>query len=90
MQRKTFKSRLFKKNIKADELDYWKFLYSEILFRLNQITDLNCPCGECMTERIWLKHLLTKMEEENHIPQNRKASKLTGIGDCGRTLGPVA
>jgi len=30
------------------------------------------------------------MEEENYIPPYPKKNKLTGIGDCGRRLGPVA
>ncbi|MFC2119821.1 hypothetical protein ACFLQ4_01995 [Bacteroidota bacterium] len=90
MYRKDFKSRLFKKKIKADDKDYWFFLYAEVLYRLNQLDDLKCPCGHCFSEKLHLEHLIKQMEEDHHIQSNPKASKLTGKGDCGRRLGPVA
>ena len=90
MQRKQFKSRLFKKIIKIDDLDYWLYLYAESFYRLKQLTDLKCPCGFCFSEKIRLEHLIRQMEEENHIVANPKANKLSGRGDCGRRLGPVA
>ena len=90
MQRKEFKSRLFKKTIKIDDLDYWSYLYAESLYRLKQLEDLKCSCGFCFAEKVRLEHLIQQMEEENHIPTNPKANKLTGRGDCGRRLGPVA
>ena len=34
MQRKDFKSRLFKKKLEADDLDYWFYLYADALYRL--------------------------------------------------------
>ena len=90
MQRKNFNSRLFKKNIKIDDLDYWNYLYAESLFRLKQLDDLRCACGFCFAERIRLQHLINQMEDENYIPPSPKANKLSGKGDCGRRLGPVA
>ena len=90
MQRKDFKSRLFKKNIKSDDLDYWFYLYAETLYRLKLITELNCPCSECWVEKTKLNHLLDQIEEEGHIPPIKRKSKMTGKGDCGRRLGPVA
>ena len=90
MQRKDFKSRLFKKNIKADNLDYLSYLYAESLYRLKLNIELNCPCSECWVEKIKLNHLLDQIEEEGHIPPIRKKNKMTGKGDCGRRLGPVA
>jgi len=30
------------------------------------------------------------MEDEDHVRANPKANKLSGKGDCGRRLGPVA
>ncbi len=90
MQRKNFKSRLFKKNIKADDLDYWFYLYAESLCRLKLNTALNCPCSECWVEKTKLNHLLDQIEEEGHIPPIKRKSKMTGKGDCGRRLGPVA
>ena len=90
MQRKSFKSRLFKKNIKSDDLDYWFYLYAESLYRLKLNIELNCPCSECWVEKTKLNHLLDEIEEEGHILPIRKKNKWTGKGDCGRRLGPVA
>ena len=90
MQRKEFRSRLFKKKIKSVEIDYWFFLYAEILYRLKQLYDLKCPCGHCFSEKLHLEHLIYQIEEDQHIQSNPKANKLTGKGDCGRRLGPVA
>jgi hypothetical protein len=90
MERKEFKSRLFRKKIKADEKDYWFFLYAEILHRLKQLDDLKCPCSYCFSEKLRLEHLFQQIEDEGHILPNRKANKFTGEGDCGRRLGPVA
>jgi len=90
MQRKKFKSRLFKKTIKIEDLDYWNYLYAESLYRIRQLDDLKCSCGHCFGEKVRLEHLINTMEEENHIPPSPKANKLSGRGDCGRRLGPVA
>ncbi len=90
MQRKDFKSRLFKKNIKAEDLDFWFYLYAESLYRLQLNTELNCPCSECWVEKTKLNHILDQIEEEGHIPPIKRKNKWTGKGDCGRTLGPVA
>ena len=90
MQRKDFKSRLFRKNIKSDDLDYWFYLYAEALYGLKLITELNCPCSECWVDKTKLNHILDQIEEEGHIPPISKKSKMTGKGDCGRKLDPVA
>ncbi len=90
MQRKDFKSRLFKKTIRSDDLDYWFYLYSESLYRLKLNTELNCPCSGCWVEKTKLNHFVDQIEEEDHIPPIRKKNKITGKGDCGRRLGPVA
>jgi len=90
MQRKEFKSRLFKKKIKASETDYWFFLYAEALYRLKQLDDLNCTCCYCFSTKLKMINLLRQVEEDGHIDLIPKANKLTGRGDCGRRLGPVA
>ena len=90
MQQKDFKSRLFRKIIKTDDLAYWSYLYAESLYRLKLITELNCPCSECWVEKTKLNHLLDQIEEAGHISSIRRKSKMTGKGDCGRRLGPVA
>jgi hypothetical protein len=90
MIRKEFKSRLFKKTIKIEDLEYWSYLYAESLYRIRQLNDLKCFCGFCFGEKVRIEHLIQQMEEENHIPTNPKANKISGRGDCGRRLGPVA
>ena len=90
MQRKDFKSRLFRKNIKSDDLNYWFYLYAEALYRLKLNTELNCPCSDCWVEKTKLNHLLEQIEEAGHISLIKRKSKMTGKGDCGRRLGPVA
>jgi hypothetical protein len=90
MQRKDFKSRLFNKTIKSDDLDYWAYLYAETLYRLKLNSELNCPCSECWVEKTRYNHILDQIEEENHIPPIKRKNKITGKGDCGRRLGPVA
>ena len=90
MQRKDFKSRLFKKNIRSEDLDYWFYLYAESLYRLKLNTELNCTCSHCFSEKLKMQNLLSHIEEEGHIPPILKKSKMTGRGDCGRRLGPVA
>jgi hypothetical protein len=90
MQRKNFKSRLFSKKIKSDDLDYWYYLYADALYRLKLNTELNCPFSECWVEKTKLNHLLDEIEEAGQIPPIRKKNNWTGKGDCGRRLGPVA
>jgi len=90
MQRKDFKSRLFSKKIKSDDLNYWYYLYADALYRLKLNTELNCLCSDCLVEKTKLNNLLDKIEEEGHIPPIPKKNKMTGKGDCGRRLGPVA
>ena len=90
IRRKNFKSYLFKKTIKAEDLDFWFYLYPEALYRLKLNVELNYPCSECWVEKTKLIHLLDQIEEAGHIPAIKRKSKLTGKGDCGRKLGPVA
>ena len=90
MQRKDFKSKLFKKKIKSEEMDYWLYLYAEILLRLKKHDYLKCTCSYCISDKLKLEHLLHQIEDAGHIPPNPKANKFTGKGDCGRRLDPVA
>jgi len=60
MERKEFKSKLFSKKIEADDKDYWFYLYADVLYRLKQLTDLNCSCGSCFQIKSTLKIYLIK------------------------------
>ena len=75
MQKKDFKSRLFKKNIKSNGLNYWFYLYAESLYRLKLNTELNCTCSYCFSEKLKMINLLSQIEEEGHIPPIPKKIK---------------
>ena len=90
MQRKDFKSRLFKKNIKSEYLDYWFYLYAESLYRLKLLDELNCTCSHCFSEKLKMQHILNQIEDDGLILPIPKKNKMSGKGDCGRRLGPVA
>ncbi|QQS34791.1 MAG: hypothetical protein IPM56_11015 [Ignavibacteriales bacterium] len=87
MERKQFRSRLFKRKIEPENVDYWYLLYAEVLFRMNEMDDYNCPCSFCRQERTHLKYMLFKLVKDGHIKPNRKPN-FTGYGDCGRRLNP--
>lgn len=88
MDKKDFKSRLFNKKILTDDQDYWKLLLAEVLFRLQEIEQLNCPCNICLTEKIHLKQLINNMVKDFHIMRFRQPG-FTGVGDCERTSEPL-
>jgi hypothetical protein len=90
MQRESFNSRLFRKNIKSDDLDYWFYLCAESLYRLKLNNELNCTCSQCISEKLKLNNILDRIEGEGYIPPIPKKNKWTGKGDCVRRLGPVA
>ena len=90
MQRKSFKSRLFNKTIRSDDLNYWFYLFAESLYRLKLNEELNCTCSHCFSEKLKLEHLLKEIEEDGCVPPIARKNKWTGKGDCGRRLGPVA
>jgi hypothetical protein len=84
MEKKPFKSRLFNRIIQINDNDYWVYLYSDILFRLKQIEELNCSCGRCFQDKINFNFLIKEMIKDNHIKENPKPVNFTGKGDCGR------
>ena len=86
MEKKAFHSQLFRRKIEVSEPDYWMYLYAEALYRLKQLEDLNCPCGNCFGDKIKTKHLLKQMEIDRHIPENKHPTNFTGIGNCGKGL----
>ncbi len=90
MERKEFKSKLFNKKIKTDNLDYWFFLYAEVLYRLKQMSDLNCTCSSCFSDKVHFENLLDKMVNDQHMAKHPKAYPISGQGDCGRRLKPIA
>ena len=84
MKKKLFKSRLFNKSILENDKDYWLYLYADILFRLKQLQELNCPCVNCFHDKMKLTHLIRDLINDNHIKENLKPTNFTGKGDCGR------
>jgi hypothetical protein len=90
MERKTFYYRMFKRKIKTYNVDYWTFLYAEILFRLKALEELKCPCRSCFSDKVKLQHLLEQHIEAGHIDKIKSPANFTGVGDCGRRLKPRA
>ena len=54
------------------------------------LNDLNCICTSCFVEKLKYQNLLEKIIADGHLKPHPKARDLTGKGDCGRRLGPVA
>jgi hypothetical protein len=90
MNRKAFRTKLFKRTVNPDNSDYWQLLYAEVLYRLKELEDLKCPCSFCFKDRVYLKNSLDRMVNEGYIPENKKPDNFTGKGDCGRRMGPAA
>jgi len=84
MEIKPFKSRLFNRSIPANDKDYWIYLYADIIFRLKQLEELNCPCGTCFDDKRHFNFIIKEMIKANHIKENPKPINFTGKGDCGR------
>ena len=86
MEIKPFKSRLFNRSILANDKDYWIYLYADILFRLKQLEELNCPCGKCYRDNLHYDFLIKEMIKANHIKENPKPINFTGKGNCNRAI----
>lgn len=89
MERKTFYSRVFKKKINTDNVEYWNFLFAELLFRLKSLKELNCPCGSCFSDKIKLDYLIDQLIEKGHADKFKRPTNFTGCGDCGRKINPI-
>jgi hypothetical protein len=70
MERKDFKSVLFSRKIKADDLDYWFYLYADLLYRLKKLKDLNCPCTFCWKDKVHYEQLLDLIITDGHIKKH--------------------
>jgi len=51
MPRKSFFSRLFKKQINTDDSEYEKLVYAEALYKYFEITNKHCDCWECKQKK---------------------------------------
>ena len=90
MERKTFYSRIFKKKINPDNIEYWNFLLAEILYRLKSVEKLNCPCGSCFSDKIKLENLIDKLINDGHVDKFKVPTSFTKEGDCGRKINPIS
>ena len=86
MEKKIFKSRLFNRSIPPNDNDYWIYLYADIIFRLKQLEELNCPCGVCFNDKLKFNFIIKEMIKANHLKENPKPINFTGKGDCGRSI----
>lgn len=86
MERKTFYSKLFKRNINQEEADFWQFLYAELLHRLREIDDLYCFCEHCQENTDNLNRIIKDMEKAGVIEENRKPRNFAGKGYCKKKM----
>mgnify|MGYP003380306829 CR=1 FL=1 len=84
MDAKHFQSRLFKRTIKKDSPFYWQYLYAEILFRLKELAERQCPCKKCYTDKHDLEWYLSEIENEGRIEKLFRPEEPGSVGYCGR------
>jgi hypothetical protein len=63
MQKKTFYSRLFRKNILPEDSEYWYKVLAETLFRIDYLKEKNCSCMECGRQLNELEKYLPKIKK---------------------------
>jgi hypothetical protein len=81
---------MFKRKINVDNVDYWNFLYAEVLFRLKAVEELKCPCGSCFSDKLKFNHLIDRLIEDGHIDKIKRPTNFIGEGDCGRKIKPLS
>jgi hypothetical protein len=79
-----FQSRLFKCTIKKDSPFYWQYLYAEILFRLKELAERQCPCKKCYINKHNLVWRISEMENDGKIEKNFRPPDDKAVGYCGR------
>jgi len=50
MRKKRFYSKLFNRYIETDEFDYDSKVYGELLYRIKELEEKDCPCPGCKSE----------------------------------------
>ena len=72
MEKKSFQSQLFRRKIEVSEQDYWPIVYSETLFRIDDLEFRKCSCFKCTTDLENYKDLLTRLRSASVLSQNKK------------------
>ncbi len=88
MDAKHFQSRLFKRTIKKDSPFYWQYLYAEILFRLKELAERQCPCKQCYMDKHNFEWRLSEIENEGRIEKLFRPEEPGAVGYCGRAYLP--
>jgi hypothetical protein len=61
MNKKTFHSQLFKRQVEVTEQDYWPIVKAETLFRIKDLEIRNCSCFKCKQDLEKLNEFLAKL-----------------------------
>jgi len=48
MEKKAFRSQLFRRKIDVYESDYWSIVWAETLFRIDDLEFRKCTCFKCL------------------------------------------
>jgi len=67
MNKKNFRSQLFRKEIKVNDPEYWIKVYAELLFRINELEVQNCNCFKCQTDLVNYKSFFKKFRLDKNL-----------------------
>lgn len=62
MKKKIFYSQLFRNTISENDPEYWKKVYAEFLFRIDELQSQNCNCFKCQTDLDTYKKYFEKIK----------------------------
>lgn len=72
MEKKSFNSQLFRRQINAHEPDYWPIVHAETLYRIKDLEIKKCSCFKCMQDLDRLNEYLNKLMSHPPVPINKK------------------
>jgi len=72
MEKKAFRSQLFRRKIDVNETDYWSIVWAETLFRIDDLEVRKCSCFKCSTDLEKYNEFLTRLRSSSLLPQNKE------------------
>jgi len=72
MEKKAFRSQLFRRKIDVYESDYWSIVWAETLFRIDDLEFRKCTCFKCLTDLEEYKGFLTRLRSASLLPQYKE------------------
>jgi len=68
MEKKAFRSQLFRRQIEVYEPDYWPIVHAETLYRIKDLEIKKCSCFKCMQDLDRLNDYLNKLMSHSQEP----------------------